>query len=55
MPKIFFDDTGLRNTAISNISKLEQRPDKGQLVENAIYSQLIKNLASADELLFWRT
>lgn len=55
MPKIFFDDTGLRNTALGIFSKLEQRPDKGQLVENSIYSQLIKNLSSADDLFFWRT
>ena len=55
MPKIFFDDTGLRNLAINNFAGPETRPDKGQLTENAVFSQLTKNLTYQEELFFWRT
>ena len=55
MPKIFFDDTGLRNLAINNFAGPETRPDKGKLTENAVFSQLTKNLTYQEELFFWRT
>lgn len=55
MPKLFFQDTGLRNFALRNFSEISFRPDKGALFENAIFSELFKNLSVIDQLYFWRT
>lgn len=55
MPKVFFEDAGLRNFTINNFSPVNRRTDAGALVENAIYSQLAKNLSFHEELHFWRT
>ena len=55
MPKLFFQDTGLRNFALRNFSEISFRPDKGALFENAIFCELFKNLGVIDQLYFWRT
>jgi len=55
MPKLFFQDTGLRNFALRNFSEISFRPDKGSLFENAIFCELFKNLGVIDQLYFWRT
>jgi len=55
MPKLFFLDTGLRNFALRNFTELSFRPDKGALLENAIFCELYKNLGIIDQLYFWRT
>jgi len=55
MPKVFFEDTGLRNFAINDFSPLNRRVDAGALIENAVYSQLAKSLDFYKELHFWRT
>lgn len=55
MPKLFFQDTGLRNFALRNFSEINFRPDKGTLFENAIFCELFKNLGVIDQLYFWRT
>ncbi|MDI6602736.1 MAG: ATP-binding protein [Patescibacteria group bacterium] len=55
-PKIYFADLGLRNLALENFSKAEQRLDKGQLLENAIFNELklcLRN--SLGKIRFWRT
>jgi len=54
MPKVYFLDLGLRNFLFRNFDSLIQRPDKGPLLENALYRQLIeKNYF--DDIRFWRT
>lgn len=51
-PKVYFVDTGLRNSVIGDFRPLGQRPDKGALLENHHYSELLK----ADrEVKYWRT
>ena len=54
MPKVYFMDTGLRNLLIeqSNQTSLDLRPDKGALVENAIFHEL---QALNWPIKFWRT
>lgn len=52
-PKIFFLDNGLRNTVINNYNSLNLRNDSGNLVENAVFTYLIKNKFS--NLRYWRT
>jgi len=40
-PEIFFLDMGLRNVIIKNFSALEDRVDKGAILENFVFLQLI--------------
>ena len=54
MPKVFFNDVGLRNTLLNNFNLPEFRSDKGALFENFIYNQLrIKH--DKEKIHFWRT
>ncbi len=55
MQKVFFVDTGLRNSIGRNFNPLALRPDAGALIENAVYSQLLKNVGILESLHFWRT
>lgn len=55
MTKLFFADTGLRNINISDTRPLDLRPDKGALVENACFQELLKQKEQLEELHFWRT
>jgi predicted AAA+ superfamily ATPase len=55
MPKVYFEDTGLRNIATRNFDSLSLRADSGPLFENAIFGTLMKNLKVLEELKFWRT
>ena len=54
MPKIYFSDLGLRNFFVSNFKSLELREDKGSLLENAVFKQLIEKHPK-NEIKFWRT
>ena len=54
-PKVYFDDTGLRNTAVRNFDPMDQRGDSGSLFENAVYIQLHKKLDSMESLHYYRT
>ncbi len=54
MPKIYFFDMGLRNFFLDDFSQFETRNDKGQLLENAVFRQLLEKY-DADEIKFWRT
>ena len=56
--KIFFYDTGIRNSLIGDFSNLEVRADKGALFENFIISELIKQNSYFDKnfkFYYWRT
>lgn len=55
MPKIYFEDTGLRNVVVKNLDPLSMRNDSGFLFENAVFSALTKKLKPLEELKFWRT
>lgn len=50
-PKIYFFDTGLRNYIVSNFNQLDKRGDKGQLYENFIFTQLLKQ---EFKINYWR-
>ncbi len=54
-PKVYFVDTGLRNFAISRFENLDRREDKGALFENAVASELLKNIKVPSTLHYWRT
>ncbi|MGZ0015153.1 ATP-binding protein [Yeosuana sp. AK3] len=56
--KIYFYDTGIRNTVIGNFNPLESRNDKGALWENFLISERLKQLSysrSIANAYFWRT
>lgn len=55
MPKVFFVDTGLRNIIIRNTGSLDDRVDAGPLVENGVFSNMLKNATVFEEIYFWRT
>lgn len=54
MPKIYFLDTGLRNFACSDFSKLEERSDRGELLENFVLSEINFKLKLSQKVNFWR-
>ena len=54
MPKIYFNDLGLRNVLINYFSPVEQRADKGALLENFVYRRQ-QELWNKDQIKFWRT
>jgi hypothetical protein len=54
MPKVYFLDLGLRNFFAGNFDSFDFREDKGKLLENAVYRQLIEKYDKT-EIRFWRT
>lgn len=52
--KIYFRDTGLRNSVISNFLPLESRTDKGLLFENFIFNELCSHFEGS-KINYWRT
>lgn len=54
MPKVFFNDIGLRNAILGKFDNPMYRQDKGALLENFVYNQLrIKH--DKYKLKYWRT
>ncbi|MCF7793844.1 MAG: ATP-binding protein [Candidatus Cloacimonetes bacterium] len=54
-PKCYFIDNGLRNCLINNFTDTEFRTDRGEILENYIFSQLIKRTDINTKLNYWRT
>lgn len=54
MPKIYFNDLGLRNILLNNFTEINLRKDKGELLENYVYRRL-KEKFENEEIKFWRT
>ena len=54
MPKVYFNDLGLRNVLVNYFSPIEQRADKGALLENYVYRNLC-DTTNRDKIKFWRT
>lgn len=54
MPKVFFNDLGLRNLLINNFADIHIRTDRGQLFENYIFIRLME-LYREEDIKFWRT
>ena len=54
--KIYFMDTGIMNFALENFSPFDNRLDRGQLLENAVFNELLfLTCNSLSKLRFWRT
>ena len=54
-PKIFFEDIGIRNGVLNNFSALNQRTDRGAILENFVFNQLSKQEEQLDNIGIWRT
>lgn len=55
-PKVYFIDNGIRNQLLHNFENAwEIRPDKGQLLENWAFSEILKILPFQGSLKFWRS
>jgi uncharacterized protein len=54
MPKVFFKDAGMRNSALNRFYDFQNREDQGQLLENYVYKRLT-NVYDKDQIKFWRT
>lgn len=54
MPKIYFNDLGLRNHFVRNFNAIALRDDQGELFENYVF-RLFLDHYSADEIKYWRT
>ncbi|MEA1877400.1 MAG: DUF4143 domain-containing protein [Bacteroidota bacterium] len=54
MPKIYYQDTGLRNAMLNRFHKMDERSDKGALLENYVFLRL-KDLSWPTDVRFWRT
>ncbi len=54
-PKCYFLDNGLRNFLISDFNEPEFRSDRGELLENFVFTQLIKKSDALTNINYWRT
>ena len=55
MPKLFFNDTGLRNMNINDTRVLNLRDDKGKLAENFFLQEIMKKQKVTEKFHYWRT
>ena len=54
MPKVYFNDLGLRNYFVQNYDAIELRNDKGSLFENYVF-RLFLDCYGEGNIKFWRT
>jgi predicted AAA+ superfamily ATPase len=54
-PKVYFKDLGLRNMIVKNFNCFFERDDKGKLMENFVYLNLLNELSPTDKVNHWRT
>ena len=54
MPKVYFNDVGLRNALLNRFESPHYRMDKGMLFENFVYNQL-RIKYEQDQIKYWRT
>ncbi len=54
MPKVYFNDLGIRNKLLNRFYNFNEREDKGYLIENYLLIRF-KELYSNDQIKYWRT
>ena len=55
MPKVYLIDMGIRNMLLNDFSDLQTRTDRGELVENVFYMNLLRGKQVTTEIKYWRT
>ncbi len=54
-PKVYLVDCGLRNQLAGGLTAWEERGDQGPLLENWVFSELVKGLPLDHSVHFWRS
>jgi predicted AAA+ superfamily ATPase len=54
MPKVYFNDLGMRNVLLNQFPEIETRMDKGELIENYVFTRL-RDTYPIEDIRFWRT
>lgn len=54
MPKVYFNDLGMRNILLNQFTNPDLRLDRGELIENYIFLRL-RDSYSIDQIKYWRT
>ena len=54
MPKVYFNDLGLRNAFLNRFGEVESRADRGELLENYFFLTF-RQQYPLDQIKFWRT
>ena len=54
MPKVYFNDLGIRNKLLNRFYNFNEREDKGYLIENYLFIRF-KEQYSNDQIRYWRT
>ncbi len=54
MPKVYFNDLGLRNVLLNQFENPENRSDKGALLENLVYL-FLREKEGIENIRYWRT
>lgn len=54
MPKMFFNDLGFRNIILNSFNPVQERIDKGEIIENYMFQRLT-DFHDTDDIKYWRT
>lgn len=54
MPKMYFNDIGIRNFITGNFRDIDSREDAGAVIETGVYMNLIKRAGNRENIKFWR-
>ncbi|MDJ0765239.1 MAG: ATP-binding protein [Myxococcota bacterium] len=54
-PKLYFIDSGIRNQLVGDFNLLDERADKGQLLEGWVFGELRKAIPTGATIHFWRS
>jgi uncharacterized protein len=54
-PKVFLVDNGIRSHLVGDLRSADQRADRGPMLENWVFSELLKVLGPDRPLRFWRS
>lgn len=54
-PKVFFVDGGIRNRVLNDFRPIDQRIDRGAVLENWVYTEIWKRLPFEASVHFWRS
>lgn len=55
MKKLYFLDLGLRNMINSNFNDITNRADRGHILENYVYLELLKSIPKHSKIFYYRT
>ncbi len=55
MSKLYFIDIGLRNYLLQQFQPIDERIDKGAVLENFVFSQIYSKMTPVETIHFWRT